>query len=136
MSSSQTPDEATRLLARAPAISNACSLDLLMFLHRHPRAFLTSENLAAFVGYDIKQVAKALDALVDAELVERTLNPMHAARMFRLVPHDLPDSGLNDLISMASTRQGRRNLLHALERTSGSRKELSSVENIPQLKIA
>lgn len=93
----------------------ACDLDLLMFLHRHPRALLTSEQLAAFVGYDIKHVAKSLDAFIDAGLLERTQNPMHAARMYLLVLDGPQGGGLMALLKLASTRQGRQGILHALD---------------------
>jgi hypothetical protein len=54
------------LLAHVPVIESACDLDLLVFLFRHPRALLTTEQLASFVGYNLKQIAKALDTFIDA----------------------------------------------------------------------
>ena len=60
-------DETKRLLAHNPVVRGACELDLLVFLHRHPRSLLTSEQLAAFAGYDMKQVAKALDVSCSPE---------------------------------------------------------------------
>jgi hypothetical protein len=33
-----------RLLARTPVIRNGCDLDPLVFLYRHPRTLLTSEQ--------------------------------------------------------------------------------------------
>ena len=50
-------DETRGLLARVPVIRTACDLDLIVFLYRHPRMLLTSERLAEFLGYDIKEVA-------------------------------------------------------------------------------
>lgn len=94
---------------------NACDLDLLVFLHRHPRTLLTSEQLAAFVGYDIKEIAKSLEAFIEADLLERTQNPMHAARMYLLVLDGPRHDGIRDLLKLASTRNGRRNVLHALD---------------------
>lgn len=93
---------------------HACDLDLLLFLHRHPRALLTSEQLAAFVGYDIKEVAKSLEAFIDAGLLERTQNPKHAARMYILVLDGPQGGGLDDLLKLASKRQGRHDILRAL----------------------
>ena len=84
-----------------------------MFLHRHPRALLTSEQLAAFVGYDIKEVAKSLDSFIDAGLLARTQNPKHAARMYLLVLDGPEGGGLSALLKLASTRQGRRDILRA-----------------------
>lgn len=122
------------LLARTPAVRAACDLDLLMFLHRHPRALLTSEQLAAFVGYDIKQLARSLDAFIDAGLLERTQNPMHAARMYILVLDGPQGEGLTALLQLASTWQGRQSILSAL----GPHRRLpsQSVQGKRLLKIA
>jgi hypothetical protein len=57
---SSEPGEVKRLLARVPLIEDACHLDLLLFLYRHPRALLTSAQLAGFVGYNPKDITKAL----------------------------------------------------------------------------
>ena len=94
---------------------SACDLDLLGFLHRHPRTLLTSEQLAAFVGYDIKEIAKSLEAFIEAGLLERTQNPMHAARMYLLVLDGPRHDGIRDLLKLASTRNGRRSVLGALD---------------------
>lgn len=107
-------EEIKGLLARAPLIRGACELDLLVFLHRHPRTLLTIEQLAVFVGYDAKQVAKVIDVFIDAGVLERTHNPTHAARMYLLVLNGPQGGGLTTLLQLASTRQGRRNILEVL----------------------
>lgn len=94
---------------------SACDLDLLVFLRRHPRTLLTSEQLAAFVGYDIKEIAKSLEAFIEADLLERTQNPMHAARMYLLVLDSPQHGGIRELLKLASTRNGRRSILQALD---------------------
>lgn len=113
-SSDESSREIGRLLAQTRVVRDACDFDLLMFLHRHPRALLTSEQLTAFVGYDIKRVAKSLDAFLDAGLLERTQNPMHAARLYLLVLDGPEGGGLVALLKLASTPQGRRAILRAL----------------------
>ncbi len=100
-----------RLLARTPVIEDACSLDLLVFLSRHPRTLLTNEQLAAFVGYEMKLIAKSIDAFIDLGLLERTQNSTHAARMYQLMPESPTTEGLQALLELASTRQGRRDIL-------------------------
>jgi DNA-binding MarR family transcriptional regulator len=107
-------DDVRRLLARAPVIRSAAELDLLVFLYRHPRTLLTNEQLAAFVGYDMKQVATSIDAFVEAGLLERTQNPMHAARMYVLMLEGPQRGGFAALLEMASTRQGRSKILEIL----------------------
>ena len=114
--SPQSPnsEEAKRLLADVPFIRAACALDLLVFLHRHPRTFLTNEQLALFVGYDIKQVARATEAFIVAGLLKRTQNPAHAARLYFLGLSGQKGGDLTALLKLASTRPGRREVLQLL----------------------
>jgi hypothetical protein len=116
-SNDQAQAELTRrLLARAPAIKNACDLDVMVFLHRHPRALLTSEQLAAFVGYNLKEVAKALDVFIEAGLLTRTAQQsMHAARMFVLLLDGPQGGGVRALLELAPTREGRQSIVEAQE---------------------
>jgi hypothetical protein len=106
--------EAKVLLARTPVIQGPCELDLLGFLHRHPRTLLTSEQLAVFVGYDIKEVAKSIDVFIDAGLLGRTKNRLHAARMYSLVLNGQQADGITALLELAGTKQGRRDILALL----------------------
>ena len=62
---------ARRLVAATPVIRDACDLDLMVFLHRHPRTLLTSEQLAAFVGYSLREIAEALDAFFDTSAADK-----------------------------------------------------------------
>ena len=117
------PEETKRLLAGAPVIRNACELDVLLFLDRHPRALLTSEQLAGFVGYDIKDIAKALESFIEAGLLGRTSQQsMHAVRMFLLLLDGPQGGGLRALLELASTREGRQGILQAVK-TRGARPE-------------
>ncbi|MGZ8374611.1 MAG: hypothetical protein ACXWWJ_07235 [Nitrospira sp.] len=104
------------LLARARVIQGACDLDLLTFFYRHPRTLLTSEQLAGFVGYTLKDIARALEGFIEAGLLERTVQQAaHAARLFLLL---LGGPGLKEvttLVEIALTREGRRAILIALE---------------------
>ena len=106
------------LLASIGTLRHPCDLDLLLFFHRHPRSLLTSERLAAYVGYDLNQIARSLDLLTEAGLLERSQNPTHAARMYLL---KTPETGwLGSLLAIASTRAGRRNLFDAMQEASVS----------------
>lgn len=115
--STSRPDavEIQQLLARATVIREACDLDLLTFLSRHPRALLTIERLAAFVGYEMQQVAHSIDALIEAGLLERTQTPKHAARLYALTLDGPGNGGLRALVDLASTRLGRREILDLLD---------------------
>src|SRR5256885_8214907 len=102
----KTPTEVQELLARIRIITGSCELDLLLFLYRHPRTLLTNEQLAAYVGYDMKQIAKSIDAFIDAGLLERAQNSLHVARMYLLVIEGEESGGLKTLLRMASTGEG------------------------------
>lgn len=127
----QQSEVVKRLLADAPVIRDACDLDLLVFLHRHPRTLLTSEQLATLVGYDMRRVAKALDAFGEAGILERIQSSTHAARMYLLSLHGPRGGGLKSLLALACTREGRRSILEALD-TGGSQIQTAPAQG-PQL---
>ena len=68
----------------AVGLRDACDLDLLLFFSRHPRVVLSSEHLASYVGYDLAQVARALDLLLGGGLLKRTLHEGAPGRMYVL----------------------------------------------------
>lgn len=113
--SRQQLEDVKQLLARLLVIRNGCDLDLLVFLYRHPRTLLTNEQIAAFVGRDMKQVAQSLDTFIEAGLLERTQNPTHAARMYLLQLDGPQGGGFKKLLELASTREGRRVILDHLK---------------------
>lgn len=101
------------LLGSIGVLRHPCDLDLLVFFHRHPRAILTSERLAAYVGYDLNQLASSLDLLAGAGLLERSQNPTHAARLYVL---KTPETGwLASVLDIASTREGREKLIQTMK---------------------
>ncbi len=108
------PEEIKLLLARISVIRNGCDLDLLLFLYRHPRTLLTNEQIAAFVGYEMKQIAQSLEIFIEAGLLARTQNPTHAARMYLLELNGPAGRDYKKLLESASTRPGRRSILEAL----------------------
>ena len=113
-------EQIKQLLFRAPVIQNACDLDLMVFLHRHPRTLLTSEQVSALVGYNLREVAKSIDAFIEVGLLERTAQQsMHAARMFVLLLDSPQGAGIRALLELSSTRKGRQRILEALN-TRGS----------------
>jgi hypothetical protein len=109
-----------RLLARTPFIRSACDFDLIAFLHRHPRTLLTGEQLAGFVGYELGEIAKALDSFIEAGLLEHTTQqPMHAARLFVLMLDGPQGGGTRALLELGSTREGRERILETLKPRGG-----------------
>lgn len=135
----ETPQskETKRLLAHAPVIQSACDLDLLVFLYRHPRTLLTSEQLAGFVGYSLKDIAQALDTLIEAGLLERTAQQSaHAARMFLLLLDGPQGGGVKALVELASTRQGRQGILEALDGSQSGQNQSSSTLSLTLVKWA
>ena len=104
------------LLDRIGGIKDPCDLDLLLFFHRHPRAVLTSERLALYVGYELSQIAKSLETLIAAGLLTRVQRPTASARMYVLATDSPRGGSLDALLRHASTRQGRLATLAALAR--------------------
>jgi hypothetical protein len=110
-------DDAANLLEQIGVLRSRCDLDLLLFFARHPTALLTSEQLATWLGHELRAIAASLDVLLDARLVERTQNPTLAARMYVFRP-DSPGNGwLPRLLQVAKTRGGRLALIEALRST-------------------
>ena len=93
-------------------LREACDLDLLLFFSRHPRVVLSSEQLAAYVGYDLVDVARALDLLLGAGLLKRTLNHGTPGRMY-VLEVDHAEEWLETLRRLCATPDGR-NALKAL----------------------
>lgn len=101
------------MLDRIRGIRHACDLDLLLFFYRHPRALLTSELVAVYLGYDPGQVAKSFESLIEAGLLTRSQSPSHAAQLYTL---ELGGEGpLTSLLSIASTREGRLGVKQLLQ---------------------
>lgn len=97
-----------------------CDLDLAVFFARHPRSLLSSESLSAFLGYDLKDVAESLDALLAAGILRRRQTSAHAARLYELTTeHSSGDEWLDRLMALASTRHGRLALLEEIARRQG-----------------
>lgn len=81
----------------------------------------------------MKLVAKALDALIAAGFVDRLHNPTHAARLYLLAVHGPEDKGLKRLLELASTREGRNEILAILNagdsRTQGQARRLELIKS-------
>jgi hypothetical protein len=116
------PEDVHTLLDRIDALRHPCDLDLLMFFVKHPHTLLASEQLAAFMGYDIEQLAQSLDVLLEAGLVTRSQNPTQAARMHVFAAGGTPGGWLPALVTLASTRAGRLALIRVLKSRSPARR--------------
>jgi hypothetical protein len=108
-------------LVEAAGLRDACDLDLLLFFSRHPRVVLSSEQLAAYVGYDLVEVARGLDLLLDAGLLKRTVNHGAPRRMY-VLEVDHAETWLEPLRQVCATPDGRHALRALLrERALGKR---------------
>lgn len=88
------------------------------------------------MGYDLKEVAKALDSFIEAGLLERTTQQsMHAARMFVLLLDSPQSGGTRALVEFGSTREGRQRILEVLN-ASRPRADLSGTPELRLLKRA
>jgi predicted transcriptional regulator len=107
-------EQARRMLDRIGILRNPCDLDLLLFFVRHSRALLTSDQIAAYIGYDVKRIGDSLDRLIDAKLLTRSQNPAHAARMYVFSVAGPNGGWLPALVDLVSTREGRLAMRDAL----------------------
>ena len=107
-------EDARRLLDRIGTLRHPCDLDLLVFFARHPHTLITSEQLAAWLGYELKQIAESLELLLDGGLVRRSQNRTHAARLYAFVTGGPTGEWLPPLLEAASTRAGLLAMREAL----------------------
>lgn len=107
-------DQIRRLLDRIGLLRRPCDLDLLLFFVRHPRALLSIDQIAAFLGYEVKLLDESLDVLVKAELLTGMQTPTSAARMHVFAVGGPHVGWLPSLVEAASTREGRLALRAAL----------------------
>lgn len=110
-----TPKRVGELLGRIGCLRDPCDLDLLLFFHRHPRAYLISERLAQYVGYDLPQVGQSLETLITAGLLRRSPDSTHPARLYVLNRGSTLGEWLSSLLRFAATREGRLAVIHALK---------------------
>ncbi len=131
-----TPKRIGDLLDRIGSLRHPCDLDLLLFFHRHPRAFLISERLAQYVGYELPQVAHSLETLITAGLLRRSPDSTHPARLYVLTPGSALGGWLSSLLRIAATREGRLAVIHALKerpsREASRGHEPETVANVDQ----
>jgi len=109
------PPQIGEVLDRLGCLRHPCDLDLLLFFSRHPRAFLVSERLAQYVGYDLPQVAQSLETLIAAGLLQRSPDSTHPARLYLLTPGSTLGEWLSSLLRFVETREGRAAVIHALK---------------------
>jgi hypothetical protein len=109
-----TSEQHARRLLDELGITHLCDVDLLVFFARHPRALLASDQLAAFTGYSLPQIAESLDVLVQLGALRRTVASAHAARMYVFTPAGSNGNPLTALLEFVSARQGRLAMKRAL----------------------
>jgi len=93
------------LLDRIGSVKSPCDLDLLLFFYRHPRAFLLSDRLAKYVGYDLPQVAGSLETLITAGLLRQSPDSTDPARLYVLRRGSTLAGWLSSLLRSAATRE-------------------------------
>jgi hypothetical protein len=124
----------------AVGLRDACDLDLLLFFSRHPHVVLSSEQLAAYAGYQLQQVARSLDLLIGTGLLRRSINQGVPGRMYVLEIDQTSGEWLEALRRVCEAPAGR-NALRALLRQrrprastpNGSARPPSGRERVPQL---
>jgi hypothetical protein len=113
------PEEtAAHLLDQFDVLRHATDLDLLVFFARHPRSLLSSEQIAAFLGYAVREVAASLELLLEAGLLTRTPHRRQVARMYLLTATPPVNGWLSTLTALARTRAGRLALISQIRQRS------------------
>ena len=107
-------EHAQRLLSSIGFLRHRCDLDLLLFFVRHPRSLLTSDQIAAYLGYDLKRTGDSLDHLLTAKLLTRSQSAAHAARLYVLAVNGPSGGWWPSLVEAVSTREGRLALRKAM----------------------
>lgn len=115
-----TPKRIGDLLDRIGCLRHPCDLDLLLFFSRHPRAFLISERLAQYVGYEPPQVDQSLETLINAGLLRQSPDSTHPAQLYVLTRGSALGGWLSSLLRIAATREGRLAIIHALKQRQSS----------------
>lgn len=107
-------EQARTLLSHIPELRRPCDLDLLVFFARHTRTMMTSEDIARLLGYELKEIAKSLEILLEAGLLTKSHNPTRARRLYVFEPGGANSAWLPAFVEFASTREGRMELRRAL----------------------
>lgn len=107
-------DDARKLIEDVAVVRHPCHLDLLVFLARHARSLVSSDQLARLLGYARKDMVESLDALLDAGLIKRLQIGTGPARLYVFAADRLDGGSVAQLVSVASTRVGRLALLEIL----------------------
>src|SRR2546422_3368587 len=130
--------ESLEQLLDSARIKTSCDLDLLLFLARHPDALMTTEALAAMVGYDLQEIAKSLDLLIERQLLERPQKPTHTTRLYRFrAAHGAP--ALHQILEIAATSEGRRRMRQILRQrqsqtSTAASPQQSDIVNVSDIK--
>jgi hypothetical protein len=111
-------------LIEGAGLRDACELDLLLFFSRHPRIVLSREHLAAYVGYDVRQVARALERLLGVGLLKRTLTHGAPGRVY-VLEVDHVEAWLDPLRHVCATPAGRNALKMLLKQRQAQNGERS-----------
>jgi predicted transcriptional regulator len=104
--------EALKQLLDAAGLKHPCDLDLMLFFDRHPDALMTSEQLASFVGYELSQIARSLDLLVQRQLLQRSQTLTHFSRLYRFRADHAGE--VREILTAAVTIEERRQMRQIL----------------------
>jgi len=129
-----TPKRIEDLLDRIGCLRHPCDLDLLLFFYRHPQAYLNSERLADYTGYDLPQVVQSLEILITAGLLRQSPDSTRPARLYVLEHGSTLGQRLSLLLQTAATRQGRRAVIDALKQRSSGRSRGGQAEPVARVR--
>jgi hypothetical protein len=81
-----------------------CAADLLRYFYRHPRVYVTIDELATSVGYGPGNIEEAICRLTQGGLIVQRRHRRLTATLYQLVT----EQWLSELAQAASTARGRR----------------------------
>jgi hypothetical protein len=85
-----------------------CAADLLRYFYRHPRVYVTIDELARSVGYGPGNIEAAICTLTQGGLIVQRRHQRLTATLYQLVTAQ--QQWLSELARAASTARGRRRL--------------------------
>ena len=126
-----TPKRIEDLLDRIGCVRHPCDIALLLFFFRHQQAYLKSERLADYTGYDLQQVVQSLETLIRAGLLRESPDSTGPAKLYVLTRSGTPGQWLSSLLKIAATREGRLAIIDVLkERLSSGRSPSGEAEPV------
>jgi hypothetical protein len=121
------------ILAR-DAVDTPCALDVLLYFHRHPNVYVTTDWLPARLGYVAQDVEAAIELLTSAGVIAQRRHAHLSAVLYRLAETPWSPEGAETASigrwrrQLRLVRQARARCLRAAAHAARSRERLERTE--------